>query len=238
MAKSVMQKFVDFKKRNSLSNAVIIKMAKEYANSDDECSMSYFADKYNISKSAFHKARDYAIICCLLDEVTYEKIKKKSSGNYRRNNPKNKADGSIKHFDYLKEQRKAFLETFTEKEIKDIACKYISGLAIDKIAVAYDTGEYAIKLLLYKGIVNLVIDKETVEEISKKLGTKITEMLTKRSENKKKLLACIENEITVINFQIKNYNLYYSGIKNKPTLKTLQDKLIMLEKRQEIIRNK
>lgn len=238
MAKSVMQKFIDFKKRNSLSNVVIIKMAKEYANSDAECSMAYFADRYNISKSAFHKARDYAIICCLLDETTYDKIKKKSSGNYKANNPKKKAAGSIKHFDYLKSQRKAFLETFTEQEIKDIASKYVNGLSIEKIAVAYDTGEYAIKLLLYRGIVNLVLDKETVEVISKKLGDKLTEMLAKRNENKKKLLACIENEITVINFQIKNYSLYYSGIKNKPTSKTLQDRIIMLEKRREIIRNK
>lgn len=238
MAKSVTQKFIDFKARNSLSNAKIIKMATEYANSDAECSMSYFAEKYNVSKSTFHKARDYAIICCLLDETTYDKIKKKSSANYKANNPKNKADSSIKHFDTLKRLRKDYLENFTEAELRDIAAKYAEGIAIEKIAVTYDTGEYAIKILLRKGIINLIVDKKTTEQISRKLGSKIENILLERRKNKQALLSCIEGEIAVINFQIKNYSLYFSDIQNKPTIKTLQDRAIMLEKRRQNIINR
>lgn len=237
MNKSLVEKFADFKKRHSLSNTDIEKMMIEYANSELDLASSYFSEKYNISKGVFYKARDFAVVCCLIDEDICKKLKRKTIENYKRNNPKGTTNGPVEHFSKLRVQRQEFLDTFSDDEIKDIAYKYEEGVSIKNIALAYDTGKYAVKLLLRKGIIMLIVDSRTTEAISIKLGNKMDNILQKRESNKQKIIDCIEKEIESLNLKIYNYELYFRNVKEKPTKEVLYKKVAeLVRKKQEVLR--
>lgn len=237
MNKSFVEKFADFKIRHSLSNADIEKMIIEYADSELDLASSYFSEKYNISKGVFYKARDFAVVCCLINEDTCKKLKRKTIENYKRNNPKGTTNGPVVHFSELRVQRQEFLNTFSDNEIKDIAYKYEEGVSLKNIALAYDIGEYGIKLLLRKGIIMLIVDKKTTEAISVKLGSKMDNILQKRERNKQKILECLEKEIEVLNLKIENYDLYFRNSKEKPKKESLYKEVAELtRKKQEVLR--
>jgi len=225
MAKSIYQKFLSFKARYKLSNEDILKLATEYANSSLELARTHFAHKYNITEYVFYKARDYAIICCLVDSVLFEKIRNKSSTNYKNNNDKNSAVLSIAHFDELLTKQKQFLSEFSENEILDIGIKYSEGVTVKNIAIAYETGEFAIKKLLKKGIVNFIYDTNLVEQIKRIVGSNLDSVIIKRKENKKALLNCYQHQISSLQFQISYYDLYYRFETSKPTLEHLEEEL-------------
>ena len=235
MKRSIIDKFANFKERNSLSNSIIVKIVTEYANSEPDLACTYLSEKYKISKSAFYKARDYAIICCLVDNHICKKIKDKSVNNYKRNNPQKSSRKSLMHFEELYTKRQDFLNLFSDNEIKDIAYKYAEGVSPAIIAIGYDTGEFAIKWLLKKGIALLIVDAKTTEAISKMLGSKLNEILQMRQRNKQHLLACNEKEIDFLKMQIDCYDLYLRTIKENPTLENLQKQLSDAIKRREKI---
>jgi len=225
MKKSIYKKFLDFKTRHNLSNETITQIATEYADSNLELARSHFSDKYNISEHTFYKARDYAIIFCLVDDVTYKKIREKSSTNYRSNNEKNSAVSSIAHFDELLVMRQEYFNGFSNNEILDIGYKYVTGVKIKYIAVAYDTGEYAIKKLLKKGIVELIFDSYYADQINVFARGSLDKLMKQREANKKNLLDCIQNQIVFLKSQIKYYNLYFRNSQNKPDLKSINEEL-------------
>ena len=224
MKKSIYEKFKDFKNRYGLTNAKIAEIANEYADTCLDLARTHFTEKYEISEYVFYKARDYAIVFCLVDNKTYKKIKEKSSTNYRNSNDKNSAAASIAHFDELLSQRNEFLNDFSEKEILDIGQKYIDGVSKKNIALAYGTGEYGISNLLKKGIVNLIFDSNTVKQIHIIVGHSLDNILQQRESNKKVLLKCIENKITFLKSQIACYNLYSTVFKAE-SLESLQQDL-------------
>lgn len=225
MAKSITEKFLDFMARYNLSVDDIVNIATEYANSDLELARTHFTDKYDIKQHVFYKARDYAIICCLVDHSLYEKIRDKSSTNYRSNNDKKSAVSSIAHFDELRIQQTQYLNEFSETEIIDIGRKYIDGVTIKNIAAAYQTGEYAIKKLLKKGIIELIFDANIVNGIKRIASGSLTSTLQQREANKKALLSCYEHQISFLRIQISYYNLYFRNAVNKPTLDSLNAQL-------------
>ena len=235
MERSIIDKFANFKERNSLSNSVIVKMVTEYANSEPDLACTYLSEKYKISKSTFYKARDYAIICCLVDNHICKRVKNKSVNNYKRNNPKKSGRKSLTHFEELYTKRQDFLNSFSDNEIKDIAYKYAEGVSPAIIAIGYDTGEFAIKWLLKKGIALLIVDAETTEIISKMLGNKLNEILQIRQRNKKYLLDCNEKEIDFLKMQIDCYDLYVCIIKESVNLEDLEKNLSNAIKRREKI---
>ena len=237
MKKSLVEKFADFKKRHCLSNSDIEKMMVEYANTDFDLASSYFSEKYNISKGVFYKARDYAVICCLIDEDICKKIKRKTIENYKKNNPKQTTSGPVVHFSELRVQRQEFLNTFSDNDIRDIAYKYEEGISLKNIAITYDIGEYGIKLLLRKGIVMLIVDKKITEAISVKLGSKMNNILQNRETNKQKIVDCLEKEIEALNLKIENYDLYYRNSKERPKKEALYKEVAELtRKKQEVLR--
>ena len=227
MAKNIYKKFLDFKARHELSNDEIAQIATEYANSDLELARSYFSDKYGISEHTFYKARDFAIIFCLVNKDTYTQIKQKSSTNQKNNvnNPKKNAATSLAYFDELLVKQEEFLNGFSNNEIIDIAQKYVEGVSLKNIGKSYDTGEYAIKRLLKKGIVELIIDSKIVSQISVIVGHSLDRTLQQREHNKKVLLNCIQNKISFLQSQIKCYNLYFRNLQNKPSLESLNEEL-------------
>lgn len=225
MKKSIYEKFLNFKTRHNLSNEVIAQIATEYADSNFELARSHFSDKYEISEHTFYKARDFAIIFCLVNDEIYKRIREKSSTNYRSNNSKNSAVGSLVHFDELLDKRQEFLDGFSTNEILDIAHKYVEGITAKNIAIAYGTGEYAIKKLLRKGIVELIFDSATVSQIKSIVGNGLNNILQKRNVNKKALLDCLQSQISFLNLQIKCYDLYFRNSQNKPSLESLKQNL-------------
>lgn len=225
MKKSMIQKFLDFKNRHNLSNAIITKMITEYANSDLEKARTYFAEKYRISVSVFYKCRDFAVIFGLVDNATCKKLRNKTATNYSMNNSKSTARASLMHFEELLKERKEVFNGFSENEIKDIGQKYIEGVSVQKIAICYDVGEYAIKYLLGKGVVELILDGDTVKRISAMLGVSVNEILQKREKNKKALVECLMAEINFLNQQIKCYDAYMRIAKDKQSKEDLQKKL-------------
>lgn len=237
MKKSLVEKFVDFKRRHCLSNSDIEKMMIEYARSELEYASSHFSAKYNISKSVFYKARDYAVICCLIDEDTCKALKRKTIKNYQRNNPMQTTNGPVDHFSELRVQRQEFINSFSDNDIRDIGFKYAEGVSLKNIAIAYDTGEYGIKLLLRKGIIMLIVDGKTTKAIELKLGNSLDEILKSREANKQKVVDCLKKEIESLNFKIENYDLYFRLEKEKPTKEELHKKVVELtRKKQEVLR--
>ena len=233
MNKSIVKKFADFKKRHSLSNDVIIDMISSYANSELDLASSYFSEKYNISKSTFYKARDYAVIFCLIDEDTCKSLKKKTIANYKLHNPNETSTGPLSHFSNLRIKRQEFLNTFSDNEIISIAHKYVEGISVKNLAFEYDIGEYGIKLLLRKGIVLLIVDEKTTHSISLMLGNKLNNILLARENNKKIILYCITKEIETLNAQIEYYDLYFRNQEEKPSKEALQKKLTNVMKRKD-----
>lgn len=224
--KSIYENFTDFKIRHNLSNEKIAQIATEYANSDFELARSYFSEKYKISEYTFYKARDFAIIFCLVDKEIYKRIRQKSSINYRNNNTKNNSTiASIAHFDELIVKQQEFLDGFSKSEILDIANKYVEGLSLKKIAVAYDTGEYAIKRLLKKGIVDFTFDSNLVKQISTIVGSSLNKILQDREAIKKNLLNCLQHQIAFLKLQIKYYDVYSKIFEIKPDLESLNNQL-------------
>lgn len=238
MKKSIIKKFADFKKRHLLSNEIIRKMITEYANSEYDLAQTHFSKKYDISKSTFYKARDFAIICCLVDKTTCKKIKKKTLANYKANNPKNTSNRSNSNFTCLYDERENFLKTFSDDEIRDIAFKYAEGLSIKNIASAYDIGEFGIKLLLRKGIVSLIVDGDITKSIKYRVGNDLDKILNQREQNKQIILSYIEKEIECLNFQITYHDFYYKIIRETPIpIEILQAKLKdALKRKQQVLR--
>lgn len=225
-SKSIYEKFLDFKGRHNLSNEKIAQIATEYANSDLELARSHFSEKYKISEYTFYKARDFAIIFCLVDKETYKRIRQKSSTNYRNNNTKNNsAVASIAHFDELFNKQQEFLASFSKTEILNIANKYVEGISLKKIAKSYDTGEYAIKKLLKKGIIDFIFDARLVNQISAITGDSLNKILQKREMNKNALLDCLKKQIVFLKSQINCYNLYFRTFEIKPSLESLSIQL-------------
>lgn len=226
MKKDIGKRFSDFKLRHSLSNSIIAQMVTEYATSSLDFARSFYSEKYNISKKAFYQARDYAVIFCLVDQNIFKKLQTKSAANCSKNNAQNSARSSLAHHQKLLEDRKAFLSSFSASDIKDIASKYMADVTPKKIAIAYDTGEFAIKYLLKKGIVSLILDADTVRAIHKKVaGNGLDKILQNREYNKRRLLSCLQSQITFLKAQIDCYDLYFRAKDNKPSLESLQSEL-------------
>lgn len=225
MAKSIFDQFSDFKRRHNLSNELICKIVTEYANSQPELARTHFTSKYDIPEYVFYKARDYAVIFCLVDKDLCNKLKKKSAINYSKNNEKNSSYATVAHFQELLSQQQYFLDSFSNKEIKDIANKYVEGVKIANIAIAYDTGPYAIKCLLKKGIEMLILDSSIVNQISVIVGSSLDKILQIREKNKNILLECIQTEISFLKLQIKCYDLYFMNCSNPASLELLNQKL-------------
>ena len=165
MKKSIYDQFLDFKGRNHLTTKQIQEMVTEYANSGPDYARSYFTKKYEISEHIFYRARDFAVICMLIDSKTQERVLEKAKLNSKQHNNKKSAARTISHFSCLLQKRVEYFSAFTKSEIEDICQKYAEGLELEKIAIAYDTGVTAIKYLLKKGLLLGYIDQNTFAAI-------------------------------------------------------------------------
>lgn len=224
MGKSIAKKFYDFKVRNELSNETIVQIVTEYANTPLELARTHYSEKFDISEKTFYKCRDYAVICCLVDNQTCKRLRAKAASNCSKNNAKKSGAAPIAHFEELIANREIFISEFSEGEILDIAYKYTEGVSLKNIAIAYETGELAIQKLLKKGIAELIYDSVLTKQLSSMADSSLSNTLKRREINKNNLLSCIKKEISFLESQISCYNLYFrnSKSKNKPSLESLK----------------
>lgn len=225
MEKSIEKKFLDFKKRHNLSNQIIIKMITEYATSNLEFARTYFSDKYGISIHTFYKARDYAVIFGLVDNEICRRLREKTAANYKQNNTKNTARASLLHFYDLTKEREKIIDGFSENEIRDIGLKYFCGISVEKIAICYDVGEYVIRSLLSKGIIELIFDREIVDGIYARVGPRLNGILQKRENNKQALLECMKLEIQYLTQRLKCNEAYLKFSKDDLSEEDVKRKL-------------
>lgn len=225
MAKDLARRFKDFKIRHQLTNQEIRKIVLDYANSDLEYARTYFTNEYEISEHVFYRCRDFSVICCLVDEVTCNKLRKKAAENYKRNNEKESAAQSLKHHTDMMRQRKNFLMSFSDNDIVEMAEKYVDGFEISKIAITYDIDGLAVKYLLRKGITELILDKSSVIAIQKRLGPKLNNILKARERNKAQLLECISAEIDFYQFRLEHPGLYERISEQKISTQEISKKL-------------
>lgn len=169
MKKSIAEKFKDFRIRHDLSLKFIKELAKEYASTDTERSRSFFMDKYDISESVFYRARDFAVVCALVNPTVAGLIFQKAAANSRIHGS---AKGSILHSEWLIKQREDFINSFSQADLEDICRKYADGLKLSVIANQYETGEYGVQLLLKKAILSGFADATTYQRIDERLNKK------------------------------------------------------------------
>lgn len=218
MAKTNHEKFLSFKKRNSLDNRQIMQIAKEYAESPLDFARTYFSEEYGISPYTFYKCIEFSIVFWLVNFKTAEAIRKKSAKNYAANNKYNATIDSSKKFKRLYCQRKEFIETFDENKIKDIGQKYINGCPISEIASIFDIGEFGIGFLLKMGIEKLFFNRDLVEKITAKIPNgeiKLNKILKNREGNKQLLLSAIEKEIEAYKYYSKVNNISEETLKER-----------------------
>lgn len=158
--KSIKMKLFDFKNRHNLSLEIIQKMLEEYANSGPDQARSHFMAKYNISEHVFYRARDFGVICRLVDSKTTKRILAKAQFNCHEHG--DKSGRSKKHGDKLLQERKDFFNSFTDSDIAQIMYFYATGYQLSFIADLYYTGEGTIKLLLAKGIITHCNDENKI----------------------------------------------------------------------------
>lgn len=225
MNKSIIKKFLDFKIRHNLSNEIIAKMISEYANSDSSFARTHFSEKYDISTHTFYKARDFAIIFWLVDNQTCQKVRNKAAKNYSSNNVQHTSRESLAHFEYLLEQRRDVINSFSDNEIRAIGFKYINGISVDNIAIAYDVGAGIINTLISKGIIEFIFDISIVKAIQKRIGPRLDSILEKRENNKKVLLYCLNLQIESLKQKINCYKVYSRIMENVPSKDILEKEL-------------
>ena len=161
----------------------------------------------------------------------YEKIRKKSSANYKSNNDRNSATSSKIHFSELLVQRNQFLSDFSEKEILEIGHKYAEGITVKNIALEYEISELAVKNLLGKGIVNIIYDADLVCQIKRIVGPGLTPILKKREATKNILLNCHQHHIAYLEMQISYYDMFFKFESEKPSLESLENELKIARKK-------
>ena len=231
MARTDFERYQAFKKRNKLTYSKIKKIATEYAKTDDEMARSFFTDQYNISAHVFYTLLSFAIICWIVDDDTRKKIKKKAVSNYKLHNEKEKAKRVMDHYADLYRKRQVFLNHFSKEEIIDISKKYSEGIALGVIAKEYEVCKDAIRILLARGIKNVITPSNIVAEMKKRSQAEGKSMVAfqklelEREVTKLRALKPFEDEIIMLKFQIKNYDEYYDGDEYCPGKDYLENRL-------------
>lgn len=213
--KTDLQKFESFKKRHRLSTQEIVKIVLEYANSDTDLARTFFTEKYDISVHTFYSLRDYSIITGLVTMQTYYKLKKKAAYNYSIHNEKNSALKSEQKFKELLKRRNQYIDSnFSTSDIEDIGLQYSQGISRQIIGEKYQICTEVVSQLLFKGLYDLIYSPEIILAIKARIISSGKDDSLVDFTIKPKLVILIENiksEISLISFQLENYDFYFRG---------------------------
>ena len=182
--------FARFCRRHNLTPERVSQIAVDYAKSTPDLARSHFMEKYHISEHVFYRCLDFSIICCLVDDATCKRITDKSALNCRSHNDKNSSRRSSAHAMELLRARDAFLKSFSNDEIRNMAARLINGEKSHDVAASYNTSRLAINFLVGRGIENLILDRETVQQLERLApdNSYLIASLEKRENLKSKLI--------------------------------------------------
>lgn len=237
MKTSIHEKFHRFLLRHNLTIVQVQEIITEYANTTPELARTFFKEKYGISEHVFYKCRDYAVICCIVDDKVCKLLRDKACFNSKTHNADQSCRASAIHHSDLLSQREEYLLSFLDADIRDIARKYAGGMSAAQIGLAYETGKYGINRLLIRGITDLIIDKKTLDAIFSRMPTSkqwLNKVLKSRKENLENLLYMYTTDVSILQYKIDNYSLYYRDEMDKPSLEELERQLQLAKKRYEI----
>ena len=236
MKLSIHEKFHRFLVRHNLTVSLIQKIVTEYANTSPELARTYFKDKYNLSEHVFYKCRDYAVVCCLVDDKICNLLQQKACFNSKTHNEDQSCRAAAIHHSELLSQREEYLGSYLDADIQDIGRKYAEGMSADQIGLAYETGKYGINRLLMRGIKDLIIGKETLETIISRIPNgkkKLAKVLEQRGKKLEVLTLLCSADVKVLRYKIENYPLYFKDETDKPSIEDLQNQLDIATKRYE-----
>lgn len=172
--KPIWESFSEFKARNHLNDFKIIEIAKMYASTNTKCARTALSEAYGISEHVFYKLLDFAVIACLVDKETQDKILLKRINNSCIHGASEGAKKSILHkqkvLELQKEYEAAFkmhLDSFSEETIFKICKDFRDGMAIYQIAKKNKTSSRVIEILLENGLKILF---DTYLSVKRKMG--------------------------------------------------------------------
>lgn len=236
MALSIHEKFHRFLFRHGLTVQQVQKIVTEYANTKPEFARTFFKEKYDLSEHVFYKCRDYAIICCLVDDAVCKLLQGKASYNSKTHNADQSSRATAIHHSELLSLREEYLQAFLDADIRDIGRKYAGGMSAEQIGLAYETGKYGINMLLIRGIRDLIIDKKTLEAIISRIPgsrKKLSKVLACRKDTINDLLFTCSTDVSILQYKIDHYSLYYRDEIDKPSIAELKNQLDAAKKRYE-----
>ena len=140
------------------------KYAKEYANSSNEFSCSYFVNKYNVSENCHYKLLYDAIIC---NRVSEEEVNKMEAKAFKNQKAKVQNAGSSSHLNYARlrrERYKYIASTYTEKEIEELVKIIVANpkISLEVIATIKGITLMTLKFMLRRAIVECYISDSEV----------------------------------------------------------------------------
>lgn len=157
--------FKSFKSRHNLTDKKIIQIMTEYANTEDEYSASFFAEKYDITLYEFYRLKDYTIILMLVDAPVCKRIRDKSFRNQSKKNASGNYSSASHHYKELIGKRKEYLKSFSDEEIGLIAVEYANGDAIYDIAKKHNISTYTVRKLLAIALANHLVCESVYQSI-------------------------------------------------------------------------
>lgn len=160
---SFLEGFKSFKSRHNLTDKKIVQIMTEYANTEDEYSSSFFAQKYDITVYEFYRLKDYTIILMLVEAPVCRRIREKSFRNQGSKNASGNYSSSNHHYQNLLAKRKAYLKSFSDEEIGTVATQYANGDAIYDIAKKHDVSPYTVRKLIAIALVKHLITEDTYQ---------------------------------------------------------------------------
>lgn len=152
--------FKSFKSRHKLTDKQIEKIMTEYANTVDEQSASFFANKYGISEYEFYRIKDYTIVFMLVDATVCSRIRDKTFRNQSSKTSSGNFTTSYNHYRDLLALRKEYLKTFSNEEIIKIAKEYANSSALYDIAKEHKISIYTVQKLLAISLANHLVTNE------------------------------------------------------------------------------
>ncbi len=166
--KTKKRSFVKLKK--SMGNeydAFDSKYAKEYANSSNEFSRSYFISKYNVSENCHYKLLYDAIIHNRVSEEEVDKMETKASENQKLKAP-NAGGTTYLNYAKLRRQRYQYIaSTYTEKEIEELVKVIVDNpkISLEVIARIKGITLITLKFMLRRAIVECYISDSEVRAL-------------------------------------------------------------------------
>ena len=108
--------FTDLKKSMSLQelNRMCIEIATEYAETNLFHAETYFMEKYNITRSCYNKAKEYAVTHYLVSDSIVNRMQEKAIENQARSSY-SRGNSSKSHYNRLRQERKKYCISLIKK---------------------------------------------------------------------------------------------------------------------------